>query len=170
MERSKSDRTKGGLIFWILLIASLAIPASAAIKKELYSARIMSGGRGVGSAMLVHSNQGNPEYMVRTNAQPNQSVVKAGLQSVDGSWGVDIYGSPKQIVLCENGGVSGNCTYASDGNLDITGVVNGPMLGLAGVSVSQFVNSLQRNVGQTTNIKVVLNDGNLGSGPFARVF
>jgi hypothetical protein len=174
MTRPNYELVKRKLFLSMLLIALLALPALAVVVKQLYSAGLRMGSRGVGSAILI-INQGNqpnpPHYLIRTFAYPNEAVVKVGLESVNGSWGLDPYGNPKQVVLCKNGDdFADDCTYGSDGNLYIEGDIIGPMYGLAGIDGIQFLDSLLRAVGQASNIKVVLNNGDLGSGVLVRQF
>jgi hypothetical protein len=150
------ERYKRGVIFWVLLITSIALPVSAqkAVKKQLYGTNIAVNGTGVGTATIVLS-QSSPTYMVRTTSQPNQVVTRVTVQRNDGSW-------PGDIVLCENGTSAGDCTYDESGNLDIEGAIVGPMFP-AGVSGGDFLNALQ---GGTLSIQ--LNDGAAGTGLFVR--
>jgi hypothetical protein len=159
LQEMHMERFKSGIVFWVLLIVSIALPVSAqkAIKKQLYQANISVGTIGKGSATMLLS-QGAPEFMARTYAYPNSSVTRVSLVRDDGSW-------PGEVVLCENGGLAGDCTYSTDGNLDIEGAINGPMLGLAGITGAQFLNALQND-----HMKIQLNGGGLGVGTFIRVF
>jgi hypothetical protein len=152
------ERYKRGVIFWVLLITSIALPVSAqkAIKKQLYGTNIAVNGTGVGTATIVLS-QSSPTYMVRTYGQPNHVVTRVALQRNDGSW-------PGEIVLCENGTSAGDCTYddSNGGNLDIEGAIVAPMFP-AGVTGGDFLNALQ---GGTLSIQ--LNYGAAGTGVFVR--
>lgn len=159
------EKFKRGVIFWVLLLVSVALPASAqkAQKKILYEAQIKIGSAGKGGAQIVQKSSGF-DYMVRSFVYPDMSVVKVYFQ---------ISGDGREIILCENGGLAGDCAYIDedpdtpeDGNVDIEGAVTQTMLNLAGVSPIEFYNALQSQV-----LTVQLNqDGEKGSGTFIRRF
>jgi hypothetical protein len=148
------DRLNRGLVFWVLLFVSIALPLSAQkiVKKQLYVASISSSGSGVGSASMLLSTS-NPEYQVRTFALPGGAGTKVALTAP---------GWSGEIVLCENATAS-PCTYDATGNLDIEGVVVGPMFP-PGLTPAEFIGALQ---GGTMSVQI--NNGSAGSGLFVRV-
>jgi hypothetical protein len=148
------DRLNRGLVFWVLLFVSIALPLSAqkTVKKQLYVANISSSGSGVGSATMLLSTS-NPEYQVRTFALPGGAGGKVAL--VAPGW-------PGEIVLCENGTTS-PCTYDASGNLDLEGAIVGAMFPPL-MTGGQFVNSL---TGGTMSVQI--NNGDAGSGVFVRI-
>jgi threonine dehydrogenase-like Zn-dependent dehydrogenase len=136
------------------------------IKKQLYTARLADGGRGVGSAaLIVRSGEEGIDLniMVRTSSLPGGVVDKVGLTSVNGSWA-------GQVVICETGGIAGNCNYAPDGNVSHDASITPTMINLAGITPGAFFDSLIVPAGQPSNVKVVLNDGDLGQGTLVRAF
>jgi hypothetical protein len=158
MEDVHMERLNRGLVFWVLLLVSIAHPLSAqkTVKKQQYATNIKtSSGAGVGTASMVLPT-GNPEYRVRTNALPGQAGVKVSLRRSDGSW-------PGEIVICENGGSAGDCTYDDSGNLDLEGVIVGPMFP-PGVTGGMFIQTLQGEL-----LEILINGGAAGSGIFVRL-
>jgi len=152
------DRLQRGFTFWVLLFVTLALPLSAqtTFKKMLYQAKITVGVTGTGSSVLQPTPSGYG-VMVRTHAYPNYTVDKVALR---------ISGDSREIVLCKNNdAVADDCTYASDGNLDLEGVVNSSALIIAGVSGAEFRNAL---TAETMTIE--LSDGGLGVGTYIRIF
>src|SRR4030095_3572048 len=120
------ERLKRGLIFWVLLALSVALPASAVVpvKKQLYQAQIKVGVRVHGSSILT-SFPGRWEVSTSTWLYPGNVVTKVNLR---------INGDSRELVLCENNSPTyDECTYAADGNLDLDSVVNGTSLFVAGI-------------------------------------
>ena len=163
------ERFKLGLVFWVLLLVSVTLPVSAQkqVKKQLYGTNLSNGGCGVGTTSILVS-QTPPEYLVRTHALPGHAVTKVTLLKDDLTWG-------GEIVLCENGGAAGDCTYnESDdydghGNLDLEGVIVGQMFptgpgGVPLVTGAQFLPALQGG-----HLMIRLNDGEAGSGVYVRI-
>lgn len=151
------ERLNRSLVFWVLLFVSIALPLSAqkTVKKQLYATNIFSGSTGVGTATILLSTS-NPEYRVRTNQLPDMAGTKVAL--FDPAWP-----GGGEIVICENGGTAGDCSYDAGGNLDVEGVVVGPMFP-PGLSGGAFINSL---TGGTLGIRI--NDGSAGTGVFVRI-
>ena len=151
------DRLHRGLVFWVLLFVSIALPISAqkAVKKSLFVAQIATeSGFGVGSSSIVLSTS-SPEYRVVTFNLPGQAGTKVAM--VDPTWGGG------EVVLCENGGTAGNCDYNASGNLDIEGSIVGPMLP-PGVTGGMFIDSLRNG-----RLSVRINNGSAGSGVYFQV-
>jgi hypothetical protein len=148
------ERMKAGVMFWVLLLVSVAMPASAqkVVKKQLYQATIAVDTMGKGSSTILVSTS-SPEYLVRTYSYPDQSVTRVALAPVDNAW---------ELVLCDNSGAEA-CTYGADGNLDLEGFIVGPMFppGLTGAIFFQTL--------QDGNLTVQLNGGVLGSGTYIRI-
>jgi hypothetical protein len=144
-----------GSAFWVLLIVAAFLPATLLATKQVHKADIKdSGGKGVGSA-VINIRNGQYTYMSRTFARPGQTVTFVELTPTDASW---------SIVLCNslNGPAEDDCTYDSSGNLDIEGSITPTHLIVAGVTASQFFDTL--SAGQLT---IRLNDGS--SGAFYRI-
>lgn len=136
--------------FWVLLIVAAFLPATLLATKQMYHAKITSGGFGAGSSVITVSSSGYA-YQARTNARPGGTITEVRLTPTSGAW---------SIVLCssENEFVEDDCTYAADGNLDIEGAITPMHLIPAGVSGRQFNDALKN--GQLT---IVLNDGSAGT-------
>lgn len=150
------ERLSKSLVFWVLMFVSIALPLSAqkAGKKQLFAANINTeAGAGVGAASMQLSTS-NPDYRVRTFSLPAQAGTKVAV--FDTAW-------PGEIVLCENGGTAGDCTYDASGNLDLEGVVVGPMFP-PGVSGGMFITSLQNGT-----LRIRINNGSAGAGVFVRI-
>jgi hypothetical protein len=151
------ERLKRSVVFWVLLLVSVALPVAAqkTIKKQLYHANISIGSSGVGSSTILFS-QSNPFYLVRTTNLPNYTVVRVSLVSDEGTW-------PGEIVLCENGTQAGDCTYDETGNHDLEGYVVAPMFPI-GLSGGDFVEALRGG-----HLTVKLNGGTAGVGTYVRI-
>jgi hypothetical protein len=152
------ERLNRGLVFWVLLLVSIALPLSAqkTVKKQLHVASIATeAGAGVGNGSLLISTS-NPEYRVRTLNLPNQGGTKVSLLRSDLSW-------PGEIVLCENGGTAGDCSYDDSGNLDLEGALVGPMFP-PGVTGGMFNTALS-----TGTLMIRINGGAAGAGIFIRI-
>ena len=150
------DRSKRSLWFWVLILAAAILPMKGEARtKQLYQAKIAIGSAGVGSGVIQVQPSGY-SFITRTYALPGQAVQKASLVSDDGStW---------EVVLCENGGLAGDCAYDASGNLDIEGAINAPMLGLAGINGATF-NSALRN----GRLWIRLDNGANGTGNYIRI-
>jgi hypothetical protein len=145
-------QSKRALWFWILVLAAIVMPTSSEGRsKQLYLAGISNNGFGAGSSIVIVNVDGF-SFQARTFSLPNQVVQKAAIVSDGASW---------EVVLCENGGMAGNCLYDSSGNLDIHGPVN---LVLAGVSGGDFHEALAN--GQAW---IRLDGGSNGSGFYIRI-
>jgi hypothetical protein len=149
------ERLKGSVVFWVLLLVSVAMPLSlSARSKQAYLANISKGGNGIGTS-VIFVPAGPPEYNVRTFNLPGQVGTKVSLSAP---------GWPGQIVLCENGGLAGDCTYDGSGNLDIEGAIVPAMMIPAGVSGGMFFGALRGGT-----LTVSINDGAAGSGIYFRI-
>lgn len=149
------DRVKRSYWFWALVLVAVMLPVSSETRsKRVYKADIALDGHGVGSSVITEASTGY-DYVARTHAWPNQVITKASLTNTTGDW---------DIVLCENGGLAGDCTYDSNGDLDISGAINGTMLGLAGVSGATFSQTLRGG-----NLWIRLNGGSHGTGRYVRI-
>lgn len=150
------ERSKHTLWFWVLVIAAVIMPTSGdARTKQLHKADIANGSTGVGSSVITVQPSGY-SYIARTFALPGGVVQKASLVADDGStW---------EVVLCENGGLAGDCIYNATGNLDIEGAINAPMLGLAGITGGTFNTALRNG-----RLWIRLDDGGNGTGRYVRI-
>jgi hypothetical protein len=147
------DRYKRTFWFWAIVLVAVMLPVSGETRtKRLYKANIMDEGFGRGSAVVGEAPSGF-DFIARSQNLPNGVVTKASL--TNGTW---------HVVLCENGGLAGDCTYDATGNLDISGAINGPMLGLAGITGGMFATTLRGG-----NLWIYLNDGVDGTGNFVRI-
>jgi hypothetical protein len=159
------DQVRRGLVFWVLLLVSVVLTASdTVVKKVAYQAKITvlneaTGNRtGVGGAFLWVRPDGT-DYMVQTHAYPDLSVTKVLLTPEQGSG----YGE-WQVILCEQGGPTGDCQHDAEGNLDIDGAIVGLMLSAAGTDAPTFFGALRAG-----KLTVTLNDGSKGTGTFVRI-
>ena len=158
------ERLKRGIAFWVLLFVGVALAVSGQaqvktqVKKRLYAANIMNGGKGVGASVLNEAPSGYT-VVARTFSAPDQQVYEAALRLSETD--------TRQILLCSNvDAVAEDCTYGADGNLDIEEAVNGQMLYLAGgITPIEFLNALYGGT-----LLIELNDGGLGSGAYVRIF
>lgn len=150
------ERLRRGLTFWLLLLVALALPATAQtpVKKILYQAKIKVGVTGKGAAQITVKPSGY-EYFVFTHAYPAQQVTRVSLLPEGDAW---------EVVLCGVGELAGECTYDTDGNLLIEGPISPTMFILANVSGKTFSDALRAET-----VRVILNDGSLGSGVFVRL-
>lgn len=155
-------RVNRGLVFWVLLLVSaIALPATAVTKKFMWQAKIATAsGAGVGSAVITQVSGGQPGYLAGTFNAPNRTVVKVSLVRDDGTW-------PGAVVLCENGGDAGDCTYddTRQYNLDIDGTIVPAMLIAAGINGAAYNDALRNG-----HLVIQLNDGALGQGTFVQVY
>ena len=148
------ERLKRGLVFWVLLLIAVAIPASGQIvKKTLYQARLKVGAGNtiVGGSLL----QPQPGFWdIDTHANPGSGPVTRVNLRIDGD--------SRVIVLCDNAGAT-VCTYGADGLLDLTSVVNGASLLLAGITGAEFNTALRNGL-------LLIEFDNGGSGAYLRIF
>jgi hypothetical protein len=150
------ERSKHTLWFWILVLAAVILPTTTETRsKQLYQAKIVNGGSGVGSSVIQFTQAGVVTYLARTFTLPNGAVTKVSLVADGATW---------EVVLCENGGLAGDCTYDGTGNLDIDGALNATMFNLAGISGGTFVNALRNG-----QLWIRLDDGADGSGNYVRI-
>jgi len=145
------ERLKGGWLFWVMLLVSVALPASAGQlqKKILFQAQIKVGAVAKGGSILQPVKTGW-DTSTKTWAYPGQVVTRVNLR---------IDGDSRQVVLCENGSPTyDDCTYAADGNLDLDALVNGTSLFLAGINGGEFNTALVNEV-----LLIELNTGAAGN-------
>jgi len=156
------ERAKRSLLFWMLLLISIALPATAQtpVKKILFQAKIKAldantgnyVGKGVGQITAVPTGL---QYYVFTHDTATQ-VQKVSLRPSDNSW---------EIVICETGSLVGNCKYDIDGNVDMEGPISDTMMILSGVSGKTLHDTLKAG-----DLWIHLDNGVLGSGNFQRLF
>lgn len=155
------ERLKRGWVFWLLLLATAVLPASAqTVKKQLYLAAVVDQLQGVGDvqvgqAMLIVSQSGY-QYMVRTSYY--QFLLSKLSLAIDG----DVYG--RQVVLCDNAG-STPCVLSG---WDLEGAIVPLMLQYAEngpITAHEFSDALTSG-----HLIVKFNDGDLGSGALVRIF
>jgi len=150
------ERLKRGILFWVLLAVTVALPASAqqTVKKHLYHATVKdSAGSALGPGQILTPNRSSlpPSYMVRSLVQ---GVTKVSLQRDDVPWPAG------SIILCENGNpAAGDCTYDADGRLDIEGAIV-PAMFPTGLNGGALITALQSG-----HLLLVFNDG-WGTGLF----
>lgn len=150
------ERLKRGLVFWVLLLISVAMPASGQIvKKTLYQAKLkVDGGSTIVGGSLLQPQPGF--WDIDTHSNPGSGVVtRVNLR---------IEGDSREIVLCDNAGTTA-CTYGADGLLDLTSVVNGDTLLLAGITGAQFSTAMKNG-----QLLIEFDNGAVGSGAYLRIF
>lgn len=150
------ERLRGGWFFWVLLLLSVALPASAQQqqKKILFQAQIKVGAVVKGGSILQPVRTGW-DTSTRTFGYPGSVVTRVNLR---------IDGDSRQVVLCENGSATyDDCTYGPDGNLDFDAAVTGLSLFLAGISGQEFNAALTAGT-----LLVELNTG--AAGNYVRIF
>ena len=141
--------------FWLVVLVALMLPTSGETRtKRVYKADIKSGANFVGSGIIGEMSTGY-DHITRTNAYPDYSVTRVSLVPEGGGW---------EVTLCENGGPSGDCTYKSDGNLDVSGAITPTMLFVGGATGSAFSTALRNG-----RLYVLLNGGTKGSGVYIRI-
>jgi hypothetical protein len=146
------ERLKRSPIFWVLLLVSV-FGAPALAVKQAYRTNISLNGQGAGSALIILNVVGTTnqtQYMVRTNARPNMVITSVWLAPADNSW---------TIPLCVNGApADDDCTYDSNGDIDIEGSITAAMLIAEGVTGGQFYTALRNG-----ELLVHLSDGSTGT-------
>jgi hypothetical protein len=176
------EKLKKSLVFWLLLVVSVVIPAMADAattqqKKLSWTSTIVdASGNPVGSAIInrIRTFTWNSatstwvltsdivNFRVRTTAYPcasapdpcQESEILVTKASLIGPGA----GTPWERVLCD--GVA-NCGYQEDGNLDAEGTLETPL-------PQGFFLNLPASFGEDSTMEVLLNDGALGRGRFRR--
>jgi hypothetical protein len=167
------ERFNRSLLFWVLLVVTVALPVSAQVKfkKQVYATNIFdTSHRGIGVAQFsicvatgggaCPNNIGGFNYIARTYGFPG--VTKATL---DGDATIPW---PGEIVLCDNNDASqAPCEYDASGNLDIEGAIVAAMFPAPGFG-GTFFNTVTQE-----HLMIHLYSGAdrvATGGPFDRIF
>ena len=157
------ERLKAGLMFWVILLVAVLLPASAQtqVKKVLYQAKIKitnpdGSTPGVGSSLIQPKAGSGYEIRVMTHAWPHpNSVTKVSLVGDGYFW---------ELIVCEDGGVE-DCLKGADGNLDIETTITAQTLNLQGVPPADFNDALRDG-----KLIIKLENGTKGTGTYIQIF